>query len=86
MMLRVVVVHGVCFSHFTCVPPYHIIIESVDSISRNGPDVVGMYVVCYLYPYYSCLCTFLPCHSNLVVQFLYTCIYFQTLKLIAIES
>ena len=28
-----------------------------------------MHLVCYLYPYYSCLCTFLPCHPYLVVQF-----------------
>ena len=31
---------------------------------------VGMHLVCY-YPYFSCLCTFWPCHPYLLLQFIY---------------
>ena len=30
-----------------------------------------VHLVCYLYPYYSYLCTFLPCHSSLLLQFIH---------------
>ncbi len=41
--------------------PYIIFSSNCVSMKKH----VGMHVVCCLYPYYSCLCTFLPCQQRI---------------------